>query len=235
MPTLRKYLNNIFTPDEVRSLILLEIVLGIVFSFFYLFLYRYITEAVLGNETIIADSFVSAFIISFRSSWLTFIMHILSLLGSEAIILGSIIFVIFLTYRRHFRESFIFSILLLMGALLTTLLKLLYHVPRPFFSAIDYENTYSYPSGHALNSMLFYGAISYFIYHFTKKRNTSTIMSGLTALLILMIGVSRIYLGVHRPSEIVAGFIVGFWLLVTTILIDKTIIYFRFMRESPKK
>lgn len=232
MPTFRQFINNIFTRDDIKSLIFLEIVFGIVFSFFYLFLYRYITEAVLGNETIVADNVISAFVISFRTSWLTIVMHILSLLGNDAIILGSIIFVIFLTHRRHFRESFIFSVLLIMGASLTTILKLLYQIPRPFFSPIAYEATFSYPSGHALNSMLFYGAISYFIYHFTKNRPISIFVSVLSAFLILLIGISRIYLGVHRPSDIVAGFIVGFWLLITTILVDKTIIYFRLMRES---
>lgn len=232
MPTVRKYIVNIFTQDEARSIVFVEILLGIIFSVIYLFLYKYITDAVLLNETLIADNFISGYIISFRAPWLTFMMRIYSILGSEAVVFGSIIFVILLTHRRHFRESFVFGVLLTMGASLTSFLKLIYKVPRPYFSALVYESSYSYPSGHALNSILFYGAIAYFVYHFTKNQRRSFFVSVIAGILIVLIGVSRIYLGVHRPSEVIAGFIAGFWLLVTTILVDKTIIYFRLIREN---
>jgi undecaprenyl-diphosphatase len=53
--------------------------------------------------------------------------------------------------------------------------------------------------------------------------------------LIFFIGLSRIYLGVHHPSDVLAGFIAGFWLLSTTIFIDKTIIFFRIIRESSRE
>jgi undecaprenyl-diphosphatase len=234
MITIRQVLRNILTRDEVRSIIFFEVIAGIIFSYASLILFQFITSDVLQSETIFIDSSIANFIISYRQAWLTNVMLILSLLGNEFIIFGSFIMIIFLTLKKHHRETFIFSVLLIMGTTLTSLLKLLYKIPRPFFLALVKENSYSYPSGHALNSILFYGAISYFIYHFTKNKTISALIFTISVFLIISIGISRIYLGVHHPSDVAAGFVVGFWLLVTTILIDKTIIFFRLIRESPR-
>jgi undecaprenyl-diphosphatase len=235
MPTIRQYLNAILTKEEIRSLIFFEIVSGIFLSITTLLIFFYLTNAVLHAQTVIFDSNITNIIISLRQPWLTNVMLFLTMLGSEVIIFSSVVIVIFLTKRKHRRESFIFSILLLMGMTTTIILKILLKVPRPHISALVVENSYSYPSGHALNSLLFYGIISYFIYHFTKNRTTSILVSILATILIFLIGISRIYLGVHHPSDVAAGFIAGFWLFSTTIFIDKTIIFFRMIRDSSSK
>lgn len=235
MPTLRQYLNKILTKEEIRSLIFLEVVSGIFLSITTLILFLYLTNAVLDKQTIIFDNSITSLVFAFRQFWLTKFMMFMTILGNQAIIFGSVIFVILLTKRKHRRESFIFSILLLMGAVTTYLLKILLKVPRPHISALVIENSYSYPSGHALNSLLFYGTISYFIYHFTKNKKISLITSILATILIFLIGLSRVYLGVHHPSDVLAGYIAGFWLFTTTIFVDKTIIFFRMIRESSTK
>lgn len=232
MPTLRQYLNKILTKEEIRSLIFIEVVSGILLSITSLLLFLYLTNAVLDKQTIIFDNSISEFIFSFRQFWLTKIMVLATTLGNQAIIFGSVIILIFLTKRKHRRESFIFSILLLMGVVTASLLKILLKVPRPQISALIIENSYSYPSGHALNSLLFYGTISFFIYHFTKNKKISLMVSILATLLIFLIGLSRVYLGVHHPSDVLAGYIAGFWLFTTTIFVDKTLIFFRMIRES---
>lgn len=235
MPTIRQYLNNILSKEEIRSLIFLEVVSGIFLSITTLLFFLYLTNAVLDAQTVIFDNSITSFVFTFRQPWLTRLMLLATTLGSQAIIFGSVLIVIFLTLRKHRRESFIFSILLLMGAVTTFLLKILLKVPRPQISALVIENSYSYPSGHALNSLLFYGTISYFIYHFTKNKTISVAISMFATILIFFIGISRIYLGVHHPSDVLAGYIAGFWLFSTTIFIDKTIIFFRIIRESSSK
>lgn len=232
MPTLRQFLNKILTKEEIRSLIFIEVVSGIFLSITSLLLFLYLTRAVLNEQTIIFDNSITNLVFSFRQFWLTKIMVLATTLGNQAIIVGSVIILIFLTKRKHRRESFIFSILLLMGVVTTSLLKILLKVPRPQISALVIENSYSYPSGHALNALLFYGTISFFIYHFTKNKKISLIVSILATLLIFLIGLSRVYLGVHHPSDVLAGYIAGFWLFTTTIFVDKTIIFFRMIRES---
>lgn len=231
---LRRFLNIFFTKEEIKSLILLEVVVGIILSISSLLIFLFITNAVLENQTILADNLISYFIYSMRDSWLTRVMWMFSLFGNQILIIGSIIVIIFLTKRKHKKETVIFSLLLFMGLAVTNTLKILLRVPRPNISALINENSFSYPSGHALNSLLFYATVSYFIFHFTRQRLTSVIVSTLFTALIFFIGLSRVYLGVHHPSDVLAGYIAGFWLFVTVILIDKTITYFRLIRESSK-
>ena len=147
---------------------------------------------------------------SFRQEWLTNLMKFLSLLGSDFIIFGSIVIIIFLTLRKHRKESFIFLLLLIMGAVATTTLKLLFKIPRPEILPLEIENSFSYPSGHTLNSFIFYGTISYFMYHFTKKIKASIAFLLFSLTLIFFIGISRVYLGVHYPSDVGAGYVLGF-------------------------
>jgi undecaprenyl-diphosphatase len=232
--TVKSILREAFTKKEVRSLIFVEVILGIFASATSLFLYIYITNAVLGRHTSQIDSAFFNLIYSVRQENITAVMLFISYLGSEVIIFTSIIIVIFLTIRKHRRETVIFALMLLMGVAATTTLKLLYKVPRPGIFALTTENSYSYPSGHALNSLLFYGAISYFVYHFTKNKKLSVFTLIMAIILVFLIGLSRVYLGVHHASDILAGFITGFWLLTTTILIDKTITFFSLISERNK-
>lgn len=229
----RQLLQKIFTQEELTSLVYLEILIGILFSLWSLVIFLYITNSVIQKEAVYIDNNVSQFILSWRTAWLTPIMRIFSFLGSEAIIMGSILVIIYLSLKKHKKETFIFTILLIMGTFSTVFLKLSYQVPRPSFIPLAVEKSFSYPSGHALNSLLFYSTISYFIYHLTRSKVKSAVSFILTGGLISIIGISRIYLGVHYPSDILAGYVAGFWLFVTTILIDRTIIYFRLIRESP--
>lgn len=234
MRFLNRLFKNLFTREEVTSFILLEVVLGILLSISSLIVYLFMTSAVTQQQTVLIDSYVSSIIFSFRSFFLTNLMLFISFLGSELIIFGAIVVIILLTVRNHRKETFIFTLLLLMGVGATTGLKLLYKVPRPDILPLVVESSYSYPSGHALNSFLFYSTLAYFVYHFTKNRLASVVASIVAAILIFLIGTSRIYLGVHYPSDIVAGYVAGFWLFATTILIDKTITFFRLIRETPK-
>lgn len=232
MVTFRQILRNVFTREEITSFILLEVVSGIIFSFLSLLIFLFITSAVTSRQTIFVDDQITSFILMFRAVWLTKVMLAISLLGSEAIIFSSAIIVTFLTIRKHRKETFIFSLLVIMGVIATTGLKLLYKIPRPELFPLVFENSYSYPSGHALNSFLFYSTVSYFIYHFTKNRHLSLTIFFFSMLLIAVIGLSRIYLGVHHPSDVFAGYTIGFWIFATVILVDKTVTFFRLIREN---
>lgn len=234
MDRLRRFLNILFTKEEIRSLIFLEVVVGIILSLSSLLTFIFITNAVLGEQTLLIDNAISYFVYSFRQIWLTNIMWLIGLFGDQIIIMGSIVVIIFLTKRRHRKETFIFSLLLFMGLVATSGLKILLKIPRPNISVLINENSYSYPSGHSLNSFLFYATISYFIFHFTRNKLTSMAVSASAGALIFLVGLSRVYMGVHHPSDVLAGYIAGFWLFVTVILIDKTITYFRLIRESSK-
>lgn len=234
----QRFFRNLFSREETKSFVFLEIVGGVIFSLISLGLFLLISNAVLKSQTVFLDNSISYYVYSLRTGWLTAVMRFFTFLGSQGLIAGWVLVIIFLTRRKHQKKMFIFTILLLMGYAADSWLKLLFKVPRPDISVLTQisvfinADLYSYPSGHAMNSFLFYGAVSYFIFHLTKDKKLSFQISIVSLAVIFLVGLSRIYLGVHRPSDVAAGYVAGFWLLVTTIVVDKTITFFRLIRES---
>ena len=101
------------------------------------------------------------------------------------------------------------------GLILIGLTKVLFKRPRPQYPLEVIETGYSFPSGHATFSFIFYGTLAYFVWlsHFPKsiKLLLMLFLLGLS----VSIGVSRIYLMVHYPSDVLAGFCLGyFWLFL---------------------
>jgi undecaprenyl-diphosphatase len=83
--------------------------------------------------------------------------------------------------------------------------------PDSFF--LVQENSFSFPSGHAMATMCFYGMLAFFLMREVKSWPVRLLIATLTVILSLIIGISRIYLGVHYPTDVVAGYAVGFmWL-----------------------
>jgi len=108
----------------------------------------------------------------------------------------------------------------LITVLLNYLLKMIFMRDRPIELMIISESGYSFPSGHAMLSMGFYGFIIYIIRKFNVKYKN--LWSGLLGALIILIGLSRIYLGVHYPSDVLAGYFVSFAILmIYTSVVDK--------------
>lgn len=231
IPRLKHFLNRLSLKFEIRSIIFLEVAAGIFLSFLLLLLFLFISDAVLDHQTIYLDNMISQYINTFRQPWLTRVMFSISLLGEQILIIQAIFVVILLTTRRHKKETLVFSILLVIGLVVTNLLKVSFKIPRPEEFALIKMNSYSFPSGHSLNSFLFYGTLSYYTYHLTRNKIISFFVSLISLCLVFLIGISRVYLGVHRPSDVVAGYIAGFWLLATVVLIDKTIEYYKFVKE----
>ena len=96
------------------------------------------------------------------------------------------------------------------SAVLNQLLKGLFARPRPYFEhPLLIETSYSFPSGHAMGSFVLYGMLAYFAVLALKTWRARTAVVFGAALLVLLIGLSRMYLGVHYFSDVVAGFAAG--------------------------
>ncbi len=97
------------------------------------------------------------------------------------------------------------------SVVLILLLKAFFARPRPYFEqSLLLETYYSFPSGHAMEAGVLYGMLAYFaVLALGTWRTRAAVVFGTTSLLILLIGFSRIYLGVHYFSDVVAGFAAG--------------------------
>lgn len=105
--------------------------------------------------------------------------------------------------------------------ILNIILKNIVQRERPNnFRLID-ETGYSFPSGHSMVSMAFYGLIIYFIYNYIENKFIKWSLCTMLSILILLIGFSRVYLGVHYASDVIAGFVISIaYLIIFTCTIS---------------
>lgn len=141
--------------------------------------------------------------------------------------LGSAYFLIFLALLllilfRHNRMSIFIALNLACSWLLSVSLKYLFTRARPDMMLID-EIGFSFPSGHATVSFAFYGFLIYLIYLNMEKKQKYIYMLGLS-LLIILIGLSRLYFGVHYLSDILGGFLLALAYLIIFISIYHSLI-----------
>ncbi len=121
-----------------------------------------------------------------------------------------------LALRQRRVSALLFFGAVIGGWLLETLLKIIYHRARPdLWPALVSEKTYSFPSGHATMSTLFYGAVAALMLHVSRNRALRAATLALATVVILSICYTRIYLGAHWTTDVLAGILVGlFWVVV---------------------
>jgi len=147
---------------------------------------------------------------------MTMLMIAISLFGRLEIMAPlSVLVILWLLKIKSHRRLYAFAAAMAGGALLNGLLKVYFHRARPA-SSLVLASGYSFPSGHAMGSVLFFGSLAYVVYftieHQRAWRLAAVLACGLSA---LAIGASRIYLGVHYFSDVVAGFVAGIgWMAV---------------------
>jgi undecaprenyl-diphosphatase len=111
------------------------------------------------------------------------------------------------------RELLLFLVVIAGSALLSKSLKGLFHRERPNLHRLAEETGYSFPSGHAMASLALFGIIAYLLMRRARSAGGRALLAAVCALPPLAIGISRIYLGVHYPSDIIGGYLVsGIWL-----------------------
>jgi undecaprenyl-diphosphatase len=144
-----------------------------------------------------------------------------SFLGGDGLTVAAILSVItFLRFR--WRRAALWMVVTILGALVLDLsLKYAFHRhrPIPFFVAVPH--TYSFPSGHSLFSFCFYGVLAGLLAGRIGSRLGRVLIWTLAALLVAAIGLSRIYLGVHYPSDVIAGYLAASLWVSTLLALDR--------------
>lgn len=218
--------------SKASFLITSEVAIGIAACFFSLVIFLYFTSEVLEKDFTQFDASISHSIYQLRTPTLTYVMMEITALGSATqIITLSLVGIIFLI-KNHTKESILFSLTLIMGILINTALKMIIHRPRPLENPLILEKMSSFPSGHAMNAFIFFSLLSYFSYHFFKNKKLTVVITSASICCIVLVGFSRIYLGVHYPTDVLAGYIAGFWWFVTVLLIERTLIFYKLFKKT---
>lgn len=129
----------------------------------------------------------------------------------------------FLFIRKHRWYSIKIPAVALSSVSVMALLKIFFNRPRPLIPLLEPASGLSFPSGHAMSSVTFYGLLIYFIW-INKAISRSVRLVTVTFLIvfIIAIGISRVYLRVHYASDVIAGFCIGvIWLTIAIFTIDK--------------
>ncbi|MGG0383409.1 phosphatase PAP2 family protein [Priestia filamentosa] len=189
--------------------------------FFSIFIFWKFADTLVEEELHTFDITIIDWIQSFISDKLTKILETLTFLGSaKAVIAISILIIILMLFNKKWWETLFFVVAVLGSSLFNLLLKFIFQRTRPSIHPLITETGYSFPSGHSMVSFVLYGMITYFLVLFYIKRFVKIITILFFSLLVLLIGISRIYLGVHYPSDVLAGFAVGgTWLIICLIVL----------------
>ena len=132
----------------------------------------------------------------------------------------SLMLVAYLMLKRYKIEALFVVITMSLSGILNPLLKNIFDRERPTLLRLIDISGFSFPSGHAMGSTSFFGSAMY-IARRSASGSTKGVIIGLCAALILLISISRVYLGVHYPTDIIAGIIGGAFCIVLSTLVLK--------------
>ncbi len=194
-----------------------------VILFICLICFLLIAENVFNKEIMEADiigyNLVSKYLISDATTPIA--KFVTNFGGAVCLIMISIILLVLIKNKKIGT-----SIIINLGTItiLNVLLKGILQRPRPIEYRIINESGYSFPSGHSMVSMAFYGYLIYLIYKYIKNKYLKYTLITILSALIIIIGTSRIYLGVHYTSDVIAGFLISISYLVVYTSLTKRFI-----------
>lgn len=158
------------------------------------------------------DSLIYEFIFSFNNSILTDIFKLISFIAStKMIVLYNIIIVIVMIIRKS-NKLLLVPIASSISAIVNNLIKVIVARERPGINPLVIETTYSFPSGHSMISILFFGTILYILNRDNYKYKR--VFNIIIPIYILSVGISRIYLGVHYFSDCITGYLIALIILL---------------------
>ena len=185
-----------------------------------------IAEDVLDQETQAIDTVVLQWLYSLHTPLRDQVMIEVTFWGNPSVLAAiSAVFSVILLLQRRWVSTIVLAIAVTGGIALNYLLKDLFARDRPeLWERILEVSTASFPSGHAMISLIVYGFIGYWVA--TRYPAWRILSVGAAGFLIITIGLSRLYLGVHWPTDVVAGYAAGLvWLLSCILSLEVAKIY----------
>lgn len=207
-----------FKQLPIRLIILLAIFAAILLLFVFI-----IHEVLWEKEEAVDNSIFSFLAANVISNPLTVFMKGVTNCASSTFLIVSyaVIITVYLLLKDWKRSVEIASIGI-GGFIINYVMKLSFHRLRPPNPLIEKLQSFSFPSGHATSAFIFYGLLTYLIWKTNISKVYKYISGSILILFSLLIGFSRVYLRVHYPSDVLAGFCIGFaWLLLAVWLLEE--------------
>lgn len=192
----------------------LNIVVPIICIIFFIIIATFISI----KDNLLIDELGYNFVSSYISEIRTPIVRFITNLGSAKILIPvcSIIMIIFVSFKRN-KDAIFLGLCLFLQTLINITIKNIFRRARPSVLVLIKQGGYSFPSGHTMASVSFYGYLIYLVYKEIKNKYIKWTLIILLSVLIFLIGSSRIYLGVHYTSDVLAGFFISIAYLIIFI------------------
>lgn len=202
---------------RLLEIISLSLLLGLTAAVGTIVFFGWLADEVLDGETRHFDEVTREAVHQLASPAMTTAMRGISFLGSMIFLtIATAGVIIWFAYRRWGREAKLMAATMIGASFLNLTLKLAFKRARPvpFFDLWPPES-YSFPSGHSLTSACFFGAFAAIITARIKRRRRRILVWIVCTITFVLIGFSRIYLGVHHTTDVIAGFAAALiWILV---------------------
>ncbi len=206
-------------PKIILRHVLLGIAAAILFAVIFVRLFDIVTDA--GHKVLPFDSFLLQWMYRQRAPLPNAIAIFLAHTGSPPVIVGIALVgaVVGMAWRKVRGAAWTLPIAVIGSGLIIQGIKLFVQRPRPqavphSFQPLIHETGFSFPSGHSLIAMVVYGLLGYFVLHLFKNQAARLAVRIITVLVVFLIGASRVYVGVHFPTDVLAGWTAGVpWLV----------------------
>ncbi|HZU42418.1 MAG TPA: phosphatase PAP2 family protein [Terriglobales bacterium] len=188
-----------------------------------LLLFAWLAEEVLETDTARFDNFVRAAVHGWASPGLTSFMQAMTWIGSVKFLVAFVaVCVAVFLYARWRRAAFLLLIAVAGAIPLDAVLKVAFHRARPVpFFETQLPASYSFPSGHALFAFCIFGVLAAVTAARTSRIWLRVVIWAFAGAMVFLIGLSRIYLGVHYPSDVIAGYLAAAIWVSTIAAVDR--------------
>jgi undecaprenyl-diphosphatase len=194
-----------------------------------------IAHAVVRGQTQQFDTAILRWMGSIGAPWLDAAALEVTALGARMVVYMVVLVAsVFMWQSRHHYSAALLWVAVIGSGLINSVLKIAFNRPRPdvFPWRTQHVGVASFPSGHAMTSIVVYGTLAFLVARLAPTRWLRRLVWIVAILVIVLVGLSRLYLGVHYPSDVLAGFVVGGAWAITCALGMEAVRYFRTRRPE---
>lgn len=172
-------------------------------------------RVLVSDSALYLDGLIISYLYSIRTEIGLILMKLVTFFGSKYFFILALVLLSIYFYRgRQKAYGLLMLNSIVSSYLINALLKIIFTRTRPLDYMAVREASYSFPSGHAMVSMSFYTTMTYIILDKLKKPSYRPWLLAFNFLLVFLIGFSRLYLGVHWPSDVAVGYLLGYLIFI---------------------